>query len=85
MYPGVPLPYPNTGLQEVTMPTYAYHCEQCSQEFTMRRKLAEMDDPAACPECGSAETNRQISLFYATNTGSSTAAASSPSTKVRHI
>lgn len=67
------------------MPTYAYVCQKCATEFTMRRKFNEMDDPAVCPECKSAETKRQISLFYATNTGSSTSAASSPGTKIRHI
>lgn len=67
------------------MPIYAFHCAQCDKEFSLRRKFAEMDDPAPCPECGSAETKRQISVFYATNTGSSTAAASSPKTTVRHI
>lgn len=67
------------------MPFYAFTCAECSQEFTLRRKFEEMADPAPCPECGSGETKRQISIFYATNTGSSTAAASSPKTKVRHI
>ena len=41
--------------------------------------------PTTCPECGSDQTKRLISIFYATNTGSSTAAASSPKTNVRHI
>jgi len=67
------------------MPFYDFACSQCSKEFTVRRKFAEMDDPAPCPECGSDDTKRQISIFYATNTGSSTAAASSPKTNVRHI
>ena len=67
------------------MPVYAFDCLKCGQEFTLRRKLAEMDDPAACPACGSGETKRKITVFYATNTGSSTAAASSPKTTVRHI
>jgi putative FmdB family regulatory protein len=67
------------------MPFYDFVCNECQKEFTLRRKFAEMDDPADCPGCGSGKTQRQISLFYATNTGSSTAAASSPNTKVRHI
>jgi len=67
------------------MPFYDFHCNQCDKGFTLRRKLEEMDDPAACPACGSGETQRQISVFYATNTGTSTAAASSPKTTVRHI
>jgi putative FmdB family regulatory protein len=67
------------------MPFYDFVCGACGKSFTMRRKIDEMDDPADCPECGSGETKRQISIFYATNTGSSTAAASSPKTNVRHI
>jgi putative FmdB family regulatory protein len=67
------------------MPHYDFACQECGKEFMLRRKISEMDDPAQCPSCGAENTKRQISLFYATNTGSSTAAASSPSTKVRHI
>ena len=67
------------------MPIYDFVCQGCGKSFTLRRKFAEMEDPADCPECGSGETKRQISIFYATNTGSSTAAASSPKTTVRHI
>lgn len=67
------------------MPQYEYACSECGELFTLRRKIAEMDQPAECPTCESMETERQISIFYATNTGSSTAAASSPSTKVRHF
>jgi putative FmdB family regulatory protein len=71
--------------EELDMPFYDFTCIQCSSEFTLRRKIEEMDDPAPCPKCGSEETKRQIGIFYATNTGSSTAAASSPKTTVRHI
>jgi putative FmdB family regulatory protein len=67
------------------MPFYEFECSQCKKEFTLRRKFDEMEDPAACPECGSSETQRQMSIFYATNTGGTTAAASSPKTNVRHI
>ncbi len=67
------------------MPFYDFVCKQCSNEFTLQRKFSEMNDPAACPSCESGDTERQISLFYATNTGGTTAAASSPKTKVRHI
>ena len=67
------------------MPFYEFECSQCKKDFTVRRKFDEMNDPAACPECGSGETQRRISIFYATNTGGTTAAASSPKTNVRHI
>lgn len=67
------------------MPFYAFICTECGKDFTLRRKIDEMEDPATCPECGSERTKREITVFYATNTGTSTAAASSPKTKVRHI
>lgn len=67
------------------MPFYDFHCNQCSQEFTLKRSFSEMDNPAECPSCRSGDTQRQISVFYATNTGGTTAAASSPKTKIRHI
>jgi putative FmdB family regulatory protein len=67
------------------MPFYDFACRQCGAEFTLQRKFSEMNDPAPCPGCRSEDTQRQISTFYATNTGGTTAAASSPSTKVRHI
>ena len=67
------------------MPTYEFTCKECQQGFTVRRKVSEMNDPAACPACGSEKTDRQMSIFYATNTGGTTAAASSPKTNIRHI
>jgi putative FmdB family regulatory protein len=33
------------------MPTYDYHCPQCGG-FDALRRLAERDEPAACPQCG---------------------------------
>lgn len=67
------------------MPFYDFHCKGCEQDFTVKRSFSQMNDPAECPHCHGSETERQISLFYATNTGGTTAAASSPNTKVRHI
>ena len=67
------------------MPWYDFTCGKCENEFTLRRAMSEMDDPAPCPQCGNLETKRRIGIFYATNTGSSTAAASSPKTNIRHI
>lgn len=67
------------------MPFYDFECKRCGGEFTLRRRIEEMDDRAPCPDCRSEDTVRKVSVFYATNTGSSTAAASSPKTNVRHI
>lgn len=45
------------------MPLYDYHCENCRTDFTELRKSAEMDQPIACPECGSSQTHRELSGF----------------------
>ncbi len=45
------------------MPLYDYHCENCRTDFTELRKSSEMDQPIACPECGSAHTHRELSGF----------------------
>jgi putative FmdB family regulatory protein len=34
------------------LPIYEYTCNECSIRFEKMRKLAEHDDPANCPECG---------------------------------
>ena len=36
------------------MPTYCFHCCGCWSEFEARRRVAERDDPIACPACGTA-------------------------------
>lgn len=34
------------------MPTYEYVCPGCNEQFDAFRKFADIDQPAACPECG---------------------------------
>ena len=67
------------------MPNYEFTCRQCKKSFVLRRKFSEMHDAATCPKCGKDDTRRNLTVFYATNTGSSTAAASAPKTKIRHV
>jgi putative FmdB family regulatory protein len=45
---------------ETTMPLYAFHCPDCRNGF---ETLARMDETPACPACGSAKAERQISLI----------------------
>mgnify|MGYP001149384249 CR=1 FL=1 len=45
------------------MPLYDYHCQDCKEEFTELRRLAEMDALIACPCCGSRDTDRAVSGF----------------------
>ena len=45
------------------MPIYEYHCPGCDVKFDQRRPYAQADAPAACPQCGTEDTRRAISLF----------------------
>jgi putative FmdB family regulatory protein len=33
------------------MPTYAYHCAQCSKAFDLLRPVECRDDTRVCPDC----------------------------------
>ncbi|SAK78033.1 FmdB family regulatory protein [Caballeronia hypogeia] len=41
------------------MPVYDYECARCGA-FEAVRRIAERDDPAACPECGATATRVTI-------------------------
>ncbi|MDT8445630.1 MAG: zinc ribbon domain-containing protein [bacterium] len=45
------------------MPLFDYHCKACGDDFTELRKGDEKDAPLNCPQCGSAETHREVSAF----------------------
>jgi putative FmdB family regulatory protein len=47
------------------MPLYEYECTECETRFDALRGMAQADDPIACPQCGSKDTHRVISLFSA--------------------
>lgn len=41
------------------MPIYAFACEACGHQFDRLQKLSD-PDPAACPECGKPQVQRQV-------------------------
>ncbi len=47
------------------MPYYEYVCNDCNTEFELKRCIAEIDDPTACPECHSDHVARQVSRVNA--------------------
>ena len=47
------------------MPLYEYKCSECETRFDLLRAMADADAPIACPQCGSRDTRRMISLFSA--------------------
>jgi putative FmdB family regulatory protein len=51
------------------MPLYEYECLRCKTRFDALRAMADADEPARCPSCGSSETRRLISLFSAVGDG----------------
>jgi putative FmdB family regulatory protein len=75
------------------MPFYRYECGKCHSEFRLLRRNDD-EEPAICPHCGSAKTNRllpRIGVIYKGNgyystdykktkrTGSSGSGSSEPS------
>jgi len=48
------------------MPIYEFVCMECESHF---EELMRLDaDAPSCPDCGSARTNRQLSVFAAHGT-----------------
>ncbi len=45
------------------MPVYEYKCLECGKHFDALRKMDDMDLKILCPDCGSDETKRQLSVF----------------------
>jgi putative FmdB family regulatory protein len=44
------------------VPIYEFVCMQCESHF---EELVRMDEGADCPDCGSANVRRQLSVFAA--------------------
>lgn len=42
------------------MPIYEFQCNACGHRFDRLQKLSD-PDPAACPECGAPQVQRQLS------------------------
>jgi putative FmdB family regulatory protein len=63
--------------KDAFMPIYAYACADCAHEF---ETLVRSNESPACPECGSARLDRQISLIAkpASGCGSSSARDAAP-------
>ncbi len=51
------------------MPYYEFVCEDCNTKFEMKRCIAEIDDPAACPQCHGNHVARQVSRVMAFSHG----------------
>ncbi|MCY3020078.1 MAG: zinc ribbon domain-containing protein, partial [Planctomycetota bacterium] len=60
------------------MPIYEYHCRSCGQEFEQLVRSMKTDAEALCPQCGSKEVERKLSVFAAQSGGRSPCDSPSP-------
>jgi putative FmdB family regulatory protein len=51
------------------MPIYEYVCQDCQQRFEALRSMADSDKAIPCEYCGSDQTQRAISVFFAQSGG----------------
>jgi len=54
------------------MPMYVYRCQNCGEQFEKMMRFSESDRLPECPECHSAETQKQVTTFAATGASAST-------------
>jgi putative FmdB family regulatory protein len=45
------------------MPIYEFLCKTCKKPFEVIRPMSATSDPA-CPECGSGQVARKLSVFF---------------------
>lgn len=45
------------------MPVYEYQCETCGREFDLFVRSATVGREPQCPDCGSSDVKKAVSLF----------------------
>lgn len=65
------------------MPLYEYRCTGCGERFEVLQRMGEGAAALACPRCGAARPERQLSTFAASGGGAAAAAASAAATCCR--
>lgn len=45
------------------MPIYEYTCRKCEKKFEKLVRSMSSTEKVACPECGSKQTERELSVF----------------------
>jgi putative FmdB family regulatory protein len=54
------------------MPIYEYICNKCKSIFSLIQKVGTSEKDTTCPQCGSEEVKKKLSLFSSrTSKGSS--------------
>jgi putative FmdB family regulatory protein len=51
------------------MPLYEYRCPACAARFEVLQRVGEDASALACPDCGAAGVERQLSTFAAATGG----------------
>jgi len=51
------------------MPIYEFLCEKCKNTFEELAKMSDVKSPP-CPNCGSKETRKLLSIFQSRSSGS---------------
>ncbi len=44
------------------MPFYEYRCTDCQNQFELMRSITQRDMSAECPDCGSEQSSRTITV-----------------------
>lgn len=65
------------------MPLYEYRCTGCGERFEVLQRMGQGADSLACPRCGAARPERQLSTFAAAGGGAGGNGASQASTGCR--
>jgi putative FmdB family regulatory protein len=60
------------------MPLYEYVCRECGQPFEKLLLMSQVDEVQTCPNCGAADTGRQVSSFAVGGASNGSAALSAP-------
>jgi putative FmdB family regulatory protein len=60
------------------MPLYEYRCGKCGHRFEELETIADRDRPRDCPRCGNKGVEREVSVFAAKVSGSTTSPSCGP-------
>ena len=60
------------------MPVYEYRCAECGEKFDLFLRSATQKSTPVCPECGSSEVKKALSLFGVGGASGNSKASAAP-------